>query len=269
MEDLIFAMQNFNMNDQPANVANPMDALLRRIPPPVHFSGDNESQNVEAWLFSVEQFFLLCNVGNLQNVQQKKAIFVGTLLSGKASVWYRNYVNTLGNMDNLSFNNLKTALLARFKMHNELEDARTQLDSLKQSGPVKDYVSTFEELLMKVTDLSVAAKVHRFLSGLNANIRVGVRSGMVKKPENRLTEEDLATTISLALAVESCAADQGFVSNGSTPTANPNVSVEPMELGAIQRRTHGNRPIKREFDGVCLGCGRYGHKKSDCYAPKE
>ncbi|GJY38027.1 gypsy/ty3 retroelement polyprotein [Tanacetum coccineum] len=125
------------------------------------FSGDD----VQGWLYRVNQFFLLDSIADNQKVR-----LVSMHMFDKALNWHKQFVKKYG--ENVEWTVYEREVQKRFD--SVFEDPMVELKNLKQVTTVQLYQEQFEALMNKV-DLSEAYAVSLFIGGLKDGISMSVR----------------------------------------------------------------------------------------------
>jgi hypothetical protein len=122
--------------------------------------------------------------------------------------------------------------------------ARTQLAKLRQvDGPVRRYIFELRRLLLRVTDLTPADALHRFIQGRKPALahEVNIRDPL-----------DLDTTMSIAQRADLFNYRAHVAATLSSQRAAGG-GPSAMELSMI------DVPVRR-FQGYCRNCGKWGHR---------
>lgn len=259
------------------------------------FSGEHsvDGQDVEVWAFSADNFF---NLAGATNDGQRIAYAVARLEKTALQWWqYQVLAAARGGAPlPTTWQQFVAALIARFQPINAERAARDRLMSITQSGSVAAYASTFQKLLMRVTDLPAAQVLHFFVHGLQPAVK---RELLFRPPP------DLATAIIDAERVASVLAQtQPRAGNTGCLLAAPARSgPTPMELGAALdedaefdpftdelaavrappprrpastgRSSAAGTPLSKltpeqrrhcMANNLCLRCRKPGHRAADC-----
>ena len=103
----------------------------------LRFAGDD----VEEWLFKIEQFFVLD-----RTAKQSKVSIIALYLEGSALHWQKSFIKLKGHVP--CWNECVMAMKSRFGSL-AYEDPMAELKKLKQTGSLKEYLRAFELLLDK------------------------------------------------------------------------------------------------------------------------
>lgn len=242
LEAQVEAMQQWAINQNQMHGNGGPTSLVKPPKPELYNGGPNP----DLWIFSLHVYFIAVN---MQNDAQRIA-FATALLRGAAMDWWRY---TLLHHVPATWDDFSRALIAQFMPIAAERLARDQLARLRQGdGPVRKYIFEFRRLLLRVTDLTPADALHRFVQGLKPAL---AREVNIRDPP------DLDTAMSIAQRadifnyrahVAATLTSQRVAGGG--PTA--------MELGMI------DGPVPRRFEGYCRGCGKWGHRAAECRKSK-
>ena len=256
-------------------------------PPPANFSGGRrDSESIESWLFSVEQFFALTGLPDgMRQVQ-----YAGSLLRGSALVWFRTMCSTAEHLAFISTWPLFCSeLRANFCPTNMVKLARDRLAYLRQtSSSVRDYVREFRAVCLDIPALSADERLDRFTRGLKSHVR---REVEVREPSTFEEAVKLAEKFDSAQrsVYPSSYSGSGGPSSRGRGHYNDN-GPAPMDLNALQRSPRtpqgGSRPApgrsqspgrsfgrggmsdeqraKLAAEGRCFYCKETGHIRETC-----
>ena len=125
------------------------------------------------------------------------------------------------------------------------------LESLRQSGTVRDYTAEFQAIVIELPDLDEEYVRYRYVLGLNPSIQQPVE------------QQTLDRAIELANLAD-CIARRIVTGRGSERAAiakpvreRPSSQATPMELGAIST------------ERKCYNCGKVGHIAVRCPQAKK
>jgi len=143
---------------------------------PPEYSGDRETS--EDWMFTVTHYFNLLNGAHNQPVGEAYKInFTVNLLRASAMHWWRTQViHNHGQSPYNTFEEFRLAFLRRFQPVNSNTIARDKLYALRQTGTVAKYIDAFDKLSSRITDLSEAETLYRFIKGLQPNVKAWVKT---------------------------------------------------------------------------------------------
>lgn len=248
---------------------------------PPHFRGNygRDATTPRDWLFTVDQYFLACNVDR----DRDKLAFVATLLQDNANTWWRSqfalqpdgsYISAIG-----TWSDFKAALIRQFEPINRKLSAREELARLKQVRSVQAYTSRFRALCLEIDDLSDAEKRYRYLEGLKDRVRLEV----LQRQCNTFDEMCTVAVHWDSLDFHVRGPRQSSSSYYPRPAAASHSGPTPMDLGAMQE--HSDSPIEPESGelltmrykpltpadrerlrkaGACFYCKEPGHIAPNC-----
>lgn len=222
------------------------------------FDGTRDALSVRTWLYSVEKYLRLIQVGQTTELSDEVAIdFASTFLVGTAANWWFSLVQ--GNRVPATWEAFKVVLETEFVPQDSINRARDRLYKLKQRRSVAIYLIEFRNAVLEIPDMSEGEKLARFSEGLKPHILLEVRK------ENPRT---LDAAANIALNVDGAYYGAGlFSGNGRPPSFNSNYA--PMEIGNFERRRPMNaqklKDIKENLCFVCRksGCRASNHKSDD------
>lgn len=245
-------------------------------PKPDTFNGDR--QKADDWLFGVSHYFGLLN----QNLPEEYKInFTVNLLKEEAMHWWQGLVRAEGTHPYPTFEAFKRGFLSQFAPVNGNAVARDRLDALRQTGTVEAYISAFNKVTARITDLSAAETLHRFVKGLRPTVNAWVKTKG-------------CTTLHEAMSAAQAVGDYGA-------PGIPTQHGDPMDVDAIElevnalsmRRPKDRRPIVHtnvsgngrpppggtfrdppplkpgemetlRAENKCFRCRKEGHRASEC-----
>lgn len=234
---------------------------------PEAFNGDDK-EDVDAWIFKVEQYFKMMEV----NSDVKRMQYASTLLRGQAQLWYRLQCLRVEG-DDAPFDSwaaFVTALRQQFTTINIIKRARDRLANLRQYRDVQRYVFEFNSLCLKIPDITISEKMDRFIRGLKPNIRKEIELREPETLEEAMSMAERVDNIHSATyfnpRLSSFRSNSRPVNNSSGPT--------PMDLGAMKtsdrrenkgpgRLTPEERERLRKIGG-CFYCRQTGHTLDQC-----
>jgi hypothetical protein len=196
-------------------------------------------ENLQAWLINMEL------TAEWKEVKEEKMVIMAAMnLRGPAMTWFSQNRNELQ-----KWNDFKKAIVQQFAPVDDANQARRDLDRLRQGGgSITDYNAAFRSLLLRIPDMAKADQLHRYLEGLNH---------LTKSAVCNQNPKDLASAMTIAA---------GVWRNDATS--------QPMEVDAIQ--TTRSQPsdimelnaLQAPFNGECYNCGGWGHKAAQCPSPR-
>ena len=245
-----------------------------KVEKPETFDGAKH-RDVDTWLFQVAEHMVLTRLS-----ADSQVAYAASLLRGNAAMWWREKCEGGHRIE--TWEEFKTGLRGQFRVDNLVRRARDDLYALRQKEKesVADFLHKFRQICIRISDLSEAEKLDKFLRALHTNVRMQVE---LKEPE---TFEEAARYADRAGNVLSRVSGQGssgksswFKGNSSQGGGNvagmrnfqvkPSGGPEPMEIGTsnVQRKklTSAERQLLWKNNG-CFFCKKpnAGHVARDC-----
>ena len=128
------------------------------------------------FLYGLNLRFKAC--GPLYASEESRVLFAAMHLQGPAITWSQSTQPTW------TWQQFQDALLRNFQSPNDVATARNELDRLRQTGSVAEYVREIREVTSRIPGIAPGDLLHRFTQGLRPDIRQWV---VMKNP---LTLED-------------------------------------------------------------------------------
>ncbi|KAJ9525206.1 hypothetical protein QJQ45_020746, partial [Haematococcus lacustris] len=231
---------------------------MPRANPPATFSG-SRTTDVAAWLFAVDLFFTISELTDAQRI-----VYVATLLSGHALLWYRSSVGSF-----TSWTCFVAAFERQFAPVNRLRHARDRLAALTQTSSVRRYLGEFTALCLEVTDLSPAEQLDRFIRGLKPSVR---RELELREPTSFSEASTIADRVD-AISYSTSASRSSYRPPSTPRPPRPETAAVPMELDAMLHtspsRSRGTRLSDAQRAALrdskaCFYCRKAGHTMKDC-----
>lgn len=215
------------------------------------FTGSRR-ENVDDWIFTMRLYLITKGVpADLQTVT------AASFLVGDALRWFQALTVRTGQLS-INFNEFETGLRAQFAPINESRNARDKLANLVQERSVRSYIQEFQRLCLRITDMSEAEKLDRFLRGLKRHVRVEVE---LREPHTFDEAARMAERVDVIT----------FERRSESPREN--MGVAPMEIGTLvkqqppfpQRRglSVKEKDTLRE-QNRCYHCKEKGHIAQRC-----
>ena len=140
-----------------------------KLPPPSEFSGKiSEFRNFMA---QCTLTFTMCP--NTYNTDERKVLFVVSLLRGSALSWAREIAENENHLLRNDYTAFKTAMSNVYLDQNYKELCQTKLDSLQQTRSAASYAVEFATLAAALT-LNDEAKCLNFYRGLGQDVKDGM-----------------------------------------------------------------------------------------------
>ncbi len=270
-EEAAQLVQQVQFLTEQVNTLQQQPKVVQRLKPrkPDDFRGASQSKYLSSWLYSVE---LYCHSSGIDDDAQKiKAAL--PYLSGDAATWLQKFCPS-GQWNNSPWSTWEefcTALTSSFGVLEEQQQARDQLDQLRQrrGQPMDQYVTAFRVLQLKLPRVTEDELVHRFRKTIYSDdVKRYLTQALVSRDLGEVTFEEVAA---LAVAGERQLSElsnqRGRNSAGGSTwqprphTPPPNRPVS-MDIGNVNTRDMDRDSLFRE--GRCFYCKHTGHRKADC-----
>jgi hypothetical protein len=130
------------------------------------FTGSKIGSGAYLWLEDLKNYFLAAGVyGN------HRTVFAVAHLKEEALLW-KTSISELSNPQLLDFDTFGELFLKRFQPISSNLEAREQLRRLKYNGNIQQYVSSFQSLMQKITDMTNTDKLDYFSNGLSRSLKL-------------------------------------------------------------------------------------------------
>ena len=197
--------------------------------------------------------------------------FVGTLLSSTTLSWFAPLMERNSPLLN-DLDAFLEALTATFGDSDRERVAETKIQTLRQgSRSAAIYAAEFQQLACDL-DWNDKALMNHFRRGLNDN----VKDLLLTMPRVNTLEEFITQAISCDNRLFERRQEQRFgwrgqhqnmVATSSKFSGNHSSGPEPMQIDTTRfKRLTQEEKDRRRREGLCLYCGKPGHKAPDCRA---
>jgi Retrotransposon gag protein len=234
---------------------------------PSSYDGKRDSLTVETWLYQVEQYLALVQVGSPETPinDETKMSYASSLFTQTAATWWYMLVQA-GSVPG-NWEAFKVAVRSEFVPQDSSRRARDKLRKLYQVRSVSSYISEFRNVALTIPGITDEEQLDRFCEGLKPEIKLEVLKSNVTS-----MNEAVRVALNVDSAFYGTRMDMrnrnGFQrSDFSAP------SPAPMEIGNVQssrrysrkdesslRRNAKNTNYRRQDleDGTCFVC----HKRN-------
>jgi hypothetical protein len=261
-----------NIHQEPALPSNKSNL---NVPLPT-FHG-REHENVSTWAFQVKNIF-----DARQIPEETRLYYTANLLQEAALQWYYNRVQKANTDPSqplpATWAQLIEELKSAFQAPNQQQLLRNQLQALKQTSSVQQYLYKFRNILGQIQGMADLDQVHYFIQGLK---------GQTKQEVAYKAPQTLDEAASIAIRYDTAHFNKGpylkntwlskppfttFSPNNIGPGSTPRQQTTPMELDAIQRinKQPYNSKLTQETKtqlraaGACFYCKEPGHIALKC-----
>lgn len=131
------------------------------IPAPKPFNGVRKEEDISDFLYDLDRYF------EYLGTPEERRVFMASLyLAGDAKIWWRQRSAEDAKWPPATLQEFVQELKATFMPHNTSWIAREELDGLRMTGALREYVRKYSSLLLRITGMSEEDKLYRFVSGL-------------------------------------------------------------------------------------------------------
>eukprot|EP00736_Rhodelphis_marinus_P013391 Rmarinus@m.27684 len=202
---------------------------------PVFRGSKNSRDDVNVWIFNMEELFDVGSVGT----DKVRLFHAHQSLGPEPLVWYRHFVSTEGRF--LSWSSFRKAIREEYEDKQQQLRLRARIRELSCfSCSISEFVNQFRALHVQIRDMSDIDAVDIFLNGLS-------RSDVSREVRIRGIADNLKSVMQIALTFESA-------------STGPRSSIKktPAQLNAAnvkkyKRLTEEDRTVLRA-EGRCFYC---------------
>jgi len=167
------------------------------------------------------------------------------------------------------------AITKQFQPANKSQYARDQLAKISQTKSVLEYTALFNKLCIRIDNLHHSEQYDRYIRGLKPHIRIEVQ---------KVQPVDFISAVQIAQTIDNIYFQNRKVNFKSSTTYNDRDNyggavamevnnVDQQEVNAVSSRPRLNLS-KEEFERrknnkLCFGCGKPGHRMSECRTSKK
>jgi hypothetical protein len=210
------------------------------------------NENVRHWIRTMESAFKAHKIADGDRVTN-----AGLCMKDKAAQWINGLPRLPDGEAFATWEDLCKAILMRFEPANYQRQLRRQLDTMKQTGSVAQYISEYNSVLSQIDAILEIDKVEKFLKGLREDIRYEV---------DRANSETLSATIQLAENTERALAWSKAQQDGDArPSTTNDGSARASSPSAHGGSGRNGQPSHQRR---CYNCNETGHKAYDCPRPR-
>jgi Retrotransposon gag protein len=151
---------------------------------------------------------------------------------------------------------LKQTMTVYYKPQNEQANARDGLKMLRQKRSVAEYANDFNQLVLKLPEMTEDEKIYSFISGLQTEVKLQVE---LHRPNDLQTAKEITDRAdTIIFQAKRFSRGRGGPSLGTASGNWPNQDDEAMTIGAA-RLTASERE-KYTKEGKCFRCGQKSHR---------
>jgi hypothetical protein len=135
---------------------------------PDTYDGKRDFQTIDNWVASVDSYFALTKAKPPEIYH-----YLNTIFTGNAATWFRFHHRNL-DPATITWNSVKTALLAYFIPPNHTRRLRDEWAYTRQTATVSEYYTRLTQLAMQLGDITESIFVDKFIRGLKSKTKTEV-----------------------------------------------------------------------------------------------
>ncbi|XP_039021247.1 uncharacterized protein LOC120153338 [Hibiscus syriacus] len=228
------------------------------VPKPKEFKGSRTAQDVENFIWGMEQFFRGMGIGD----DATKVNVASNYLADAAMLWWRHRCSERTDPVG-TWEEFVGELKEHFYPKNAVLEARAKLKQLKHDRTILEYVKNFTEIKMQIPDLGESEGFFAFMDGLQrwANLEIQMRG--VKTLSKALDEAEAIAPFEIK-KTDSHKPKPKPKGNGGGEKAR-GISNKPAGGNGKQndRPKKLSNPWEKKGELSCFNCGG-NHMKRDC-----
>ncbi len=230
------------------------------------FSGKAE-EDLDEWKFEMERYFQKSGIRN-----HRKVDFSVDYLRGSAKLFYRR----IPQVELLDWDEFYQLLRQNYEPQNKQIHYRNKLESLKQTGAIEEYIRQFDQIAVKIRDMSQYDLTRSFIRNLKPRTRELVDASDTqniydaKAKALRIdTNESNNIRQPSANSINTSNNNNYIHNNNSTSSRynnrqhQTNTQRQPVPQ-STQIDTRHEPKREREMDNKCWYCGLQWHKGHRC-----
>ncbi|KAE8736351.1 cytochrome P450 78A7-like [Hibiscus syriacus] len=240
------------------SVATVAPKALGDVPKPEKFKGTRSAQDVENFLWGLDQYFAATGITE----DAKKVSIASVYLSEVALMWWRRRCNDVkrGNAAIETWVEFQAEFKEQFYPEYAEDEARSKLRRLKQEGSLREHVRKFVELMLQVPNLSEEDGFFTFMDGLKPWAKNELRRRGVKELSVALTTAESIIELGVK-KVDSKPKPKFRGSSGDRDKA----SKSDKDSSGNGKPSNGKHSDKKDKQIIqCYNCKGQGHLARDC-----
>ncbi|KAH0737522.1 hypothetical protein KY290_036227 [Solanum tuberosum] len=268
---------NFNQFPPPQPTQqHPFTPFRRDKPAPIDLP-KFDGQHAESWVFQANQYFDVYGIPD-----ENRLNLASFYLEGTARDWYQ-WMHK--NHQLIGWDHFTNALVVRFGSKS-MEAPEGILAKLQMTSTVRDYLSQFEQIANRTSDVNPLMMKHCFISGLHPNIKSDVLSfrpttlndaislaflqeqkhlGQVKPPTR---PNQFSKALSVSLPSQSTFSPKITSPLSSASSSLPAASLPGVGRVPFRKLTPTEIQRKRELN-LCFNCDEKYQKGHRCSSPPQ
>jgi hypothetical protein len=239
--------------------------------PQVESYGGDRKDDVDAWLFKLEETFHLAGVAD----DETRIMYAGQLLKGNAGTWFYSVRRDEAVDRVTSWDEFHYRLKAHFVPTDQVKAARDEIYRMQQTGNVRDYTARFRHLASVIRVLPDAELKHLYQMGLKGRTKQELS---MRDPKTFRDAIEMAEKFEAVVYTTSSSYSSGWQDRAGDRTVTqppPADGATPMELNAMEYGMMNGPPRqyteaetaereRRRRDRLCFECGSPDHTRNDC-----
>ncbi|KAE8734320.1 hypothetical protein F3Y22_tig00000773pilonHSYRG00160 [Hibiscus syriacus] len=241
-----------------SGVATVAPKALGDIPKPEKFKGSRSAQDVENFLWGLDQYFAAMSITE----DAKKVNIASVYLSEVALMWWRRRCNDVkrGTAPIATWGEFQAEFKEQFYPEYAEDEARSKLRRLKQEGSLREHVRKFVEVSLQVPSLSEEDGFFTFMDGLKPWAKNELRRRGVKDLSTALTTAESVIELGVK-SVDSKPKPKFRGSSGDRDRA----SRSDRDSSGSGRPSNSKHLDKKDKPIIqCYNCKGQGHLARDC-----
>ncbi|KAE8705397.1 cytochrome P450 78A7-like [Hibiscus syriacus] len=241
-----------------SGVATVAPKALGDIPKLEKFKGFRSAQDVENFLWGLDQYFAAMGITE----DAKKVSIASVYLSEVALMWWRRRCNDVkrGTAPIATWGEFQAEFKEQFYPEYVEDEARSKLRRLKQEGSLREHVRKFVEVSLQVPSLSEEDGFFTFMDGLKPWAKNELRRRGVKDLSTALTTAESVIELGVK-SVDSKPKPKFRGSSGDRDRA----SRSDRDSSGSGRPSNSKHLDKKDKPVIqCYNCKGQGHLARDC-----
>jgi hypothetical protein len=214
-----------------------LPSIIQYVKPskPGFFTGSKIGTTAFLWLEELKNYFNAAGV-----IGNQRTVFAIAHLKDEALLWKTSKIELLDPMS-VSFDTFCELFLVRFQPIGGNLEAREELRRLKYNGNIQQYVSSFQSIMQRITDMSNTDKLDYFTNGLNRSLK----TELIKQ-----NISDLQQAINIVVRIASI--DSHISAYSNTSSINNSSSNSSSSVSSSSSSTNDNMQIDNMVNNIQL-----------------
>ena len=244
---------------------------------PEKYNGTRDFQKIDNWVASMDSYFAITGAEPLLIYH-----YLNTIFTDEAATWFR-YTYSKEDPSTVTWDTVKTALLAYFVRPNHTRRLRDQWAEARQTGSVTEYHTYLARIAMQLSNIGEDEFIDKFIRGLKPNTRTELE---FRDPKTITDAVKWADTFD-ARYYRKKDNQRYYGSFSPSPAYQEDNRGEPMQLDLLQTTHSPDTPIQIDAFktkslpsklvkltdeerthlqslGACFKCRKQGHIAREC-----